>query len=40
MPDPVGNMIAALNERVTQLEADLYETKGKPADPLTRISSG
>ena len=40
MPDPVGNMIAALNERVAQLEAELHETKGKPVDPLTRISSG
>jgi serine O-acetyltransferase len=40
MPDPVGNMIAALTERITRLEAELHETKGRPADPLARISSG
>ena len=40
MPDPVGNMIAALNERITHLEAELHETKGRPVDPLARISGG
>ncbi len=40
MPDPVGNMITALTERVAQLEAELHETRDRPADPLARLSSG
>lgn len=40
LPDPVGQMIAALNERVTQLESELRESESQPADPLARLSSG
>ncbi len=40
MPDPVGQMISSLSDRVEQLEAELRGQKPNPTDPMARISSG
>ncbi len=40
MPDPVGQMIANLNERMAVLEAQLRKNRDEAANPITRIPAG
>ena len=40
LPDPVGQTLTELNQRVARLEKELRADTSKPADPLTTISSG
>ncbi len=40
LPDPVGQTLAALTERVAALEAELKTKKPEPKGPLARIPSG
>ncbi len=40
LPDPVGNMISNLNERMARLEAEVHEKREQPNSPLARIPGG
>ncbi len=40
MPDPVGQMIANLNDRVAVLEGELRKNRNEAANPITRIPAG
>jgi serine O-acetyltransferase len=40
LPDPVGQMIQGLSQRVAALEAEVMEKKTEPSSPLGRIPGG
>ena len=40
MPDPVGQMIASLNERLARLEAESTEKEERRNGPLARMPGG
>ena len=40
LPDPVGQMITSLSERVAALEAEIEEKKAGSAGPLAQIPGG
>ncbi len=40
MPDPVGQMIANLNERIAVLEGETRKNRAEAANPITRIPGG
>ena len=40
LPDPVGQMISSLTERLARLEAEVHEKQERPSGPLARIPGG
>ena len=40
MPDPVGNMLSTLNERIARLEAEVHEKREQRNGPLARMPGG